>query len=133
MPKTTIVFYQEKEGNSPIVNWLLEVRKKDPKGFLNCLARVEQLKMLGYELRRPAADYLRDGIYELRAKHQNVQYRLLYFFYGENITVIDHGIVKQQSAVPQIEIERALDRKKKFEANPTQHTFKETIEDGKNK
>ena len=127
MPATKVLFYQEEENDSPIVDWLRELRKKDPKGFVNCLARVEQLQMSGYELRRPAADYLQDGIYELRAKHRNVQYRLLYFFHGENIAVIDHGIIKKQSAVPPKEIKRALNRKKKFEQNPTQHTFEGVI------
>ncbi len=57
MPTTKVLFYQDKKDDSTIVEWLRFLRKKDPKGFLNCLARVEQLKMFGYELRRPAADY----------------------------------------------------------------------------
>ena len=127
MPRTKVLFYQEREDDSPVVEWLRKIKKKDPKGFLNCLAKVEQLQTFGYELRRPSADYLKDGIYELRAKHRNIQYRLLYFYHGENIAVIDHGIIKEQSAVPPKEIERALDRKQKFEQNPTQHTFEGVI------
>lgn len=127
MPRTKVLFYQERKNDSPVVEWLRKIRKKDPKGFLNCLAKVEQLQTFGYELRRPSADYLKDGIYELRAKHRNVQYRLLYFYHGENIAIIDHGIIKEQSAVPPKEIERALNRKQKFEQNPTQHTFEGVI------
>jgi hypothetical protein len=33
-------------------------------------------------LRRPHADYLEDGIYELRWRNGTVQYRILYFFHG---------------------------------------------------
>lgn len=127
MPTTKVIFYQDTKDNSPIVEWLRKIRKQDPKGFLNCLARVEQLQMFGYELRRPAADYLSDGIYELRAKHRNIQYRLFYFFHGENIAVIDHGIIKEQSAVPKIDIKRALDRKKKFTQNPDKHSYEKSI------
>ena len=127
MPRTKVLFYQERKNDSPVVEWLRKIRKKDPKGFLNCLAKVEQLQTFGYELRRPSADYLKDSIYELRAKHRNVQYRLLYFYHGENIAIIDHGIIKEQSAVPPKEIERALNRKQKFEQNPTQHTFEGVI------
>ena len=65
----------------------------------------------------------RDGIYELRAKHRNVQYRLLYFFHGENIAVIDHGIIKEQSAVPTIDLKRASSRKQKFELPSHQAYF----------
>ena len=127
MPTTKVLFYAEQNGESPIVHWLRKIRKKDPKGFLNCLARVEQLQMFGYELRRPAADYLQDGIYELRAKHRNVQYRLLYFFHGENVAIIDHGIIKEQSGVPPADLKRAFDRKKKFEQNPAEHIFEGVI------
>jgi len=34
----------------------------------------------GFDMRRPHADLLRDGIYELQASCAGVNYRLLYFF-----------------------------------------------------
>ena len=37
------------------------------KAQRKCLAYIAQLEMLGHELRRPVADFPRDGIYELRA------------------------------------------------------------------
>jgi phage-related protein len=90
-------------------------------------ARLGLLADQGHQLRRPAADYLRDGIYELRAKAGRIQYRMLYFFHGRAAVVISHGITKQQAAVPPIEIERALRRKQTFEADPPRHTHKETL------
>ena len=59
-----------------------DLLKSNERAWANCRARIELLADLGHELRRPAADYLRDGIYELRAKQGHVQYRLLYFFHG---------------------------------------------------
>lgn len=44
--------------------------------------------MLGHELRRPEADFLRDGIYELRVSLQGQQYRMLYFFHGKVVAVV---------------------------------------------
>lgn len=129
MPKTSILFYQEKEGNSPIVDWLRELKKTNRKGFARCVGRISQLESTGYELRRPSADYLRDGIYELRAKHVKVQYRILYFFYGQNVAIVSHGIIKEQSAVPDIEIEQAIKRKKNFVENPEAHTYHGGSED----
>ena len=84
---------------------------------------------MGHELRRPSADYLRDGIYELRAKHRNVQYRILYFFNGKDIAVLNHSIVKKTSAVPNKDIELAIKRKNRFEQNPEQHTYKGELAD----
>ncbi len=130
MPTTSILFYQEKKGDAPVVDWLNELIRKNPKGFANCIGRIRQLQSAGHELRRPSADYLRDGVYELRAKHRNVQYRILYFFCGKDIAVLGHSIIKKTSVVPSKDIDLAIKRKKQFEQNPVQHTYKqEVIED----
>jgi phage-related protein len=127
MPATTILFYCEADGRAPVVQWLEELRRSDPKGYANCIVRIEQLAAFGRELRRPAADYLRDGILELRAKHGHLQLRLLYFFHGRNVTVLAHGLVKQGSAVPKVDIERAIARKLSFERDPQIHTYNEEV------
>ena len=128
MPKTLILFYQEKEGRSPVVEWLNELKRTNRKGFAQCVGRIRQLHSTGHELRRPSADYLRDGIYELRAKHLKVQYRILYFFHGQNVAVLSHGIIKKGSAVPVHEIEQAIKRKEKFGENPEAHTYQGGID-----
>ena len=90
-----------------------------------CYLRLERLREMGHELRRPEADYLRDGIYELRIGLRGVNHRILYFFYGSMAAVVSHGLVKEQ-AVPPKEIERAMARRKRFEANAFRHTYQET-------
>src|SRR5437016_14453652 len=52
---------------------------------------------MGHELRRPEADLLRDGIYELRASVQGVHHRVLYFFHGAAVAVVSHGIAERPS------------------------------------
>ncbi len=123
MPKTLILFYQEKEDDAPVINWLSELKSKNVRGFANCIARIRQLNNFGHELRRPSADYLRDGIYELRAKHRNVQYRIFYFFNGKDIAILNHAIFKKTEAISKKDIELAIQRKKKFENNPQLHTY----------
>ncbi len=130
MPQTQVVFYQETDGEVPVLEWLMQLVKQNRKGYANCVARIGQLAANGYELRRPAADYLSDGIYELRAKHIRVQYRILYFFHGQNVAILAHAITKEEEAVPAIDIERALLRKRLFEENPEAHTYTEEEEDG---
>ncbi|BAY14031.1 type II toxin-antitoxin system RelE/ParE family toxin [Calothrix sp. NIES-2098] len=130
MPKTRVVFYQEEEGKVPVLEWLTRLLKEDRKGYANCVARIKQLAASGYELRRPVADYLSDGIYELRAKHIHVQYRILYFFHGQNVAILAHAITKEEAAVPPIDIERASARKLLFEKNPEAHTYVEEEDNG---
>jgi len=57
---------------------------------------------------------------------------LLYFFLKPGgrettevtqVVVASHGLVKE-GPVPDAEIKRALERKKRFEADPARHTFK---------
>lgn len=79
---------------------------------------------MGHALRRPEADYLRDGIYELRASYQGVHYRMLYFFSGRNAVVISHGFSKQRE-VPESEIKRAIMRKRIVEARFDRYTYKQ--------
>jgi phage-related protein len=134
MPETQVVFYQETDGEVPVLEWLTQLVKQNRKGYANCVARIGQLAANGYDLRRPAADYLTDGIYELRAKHIRVQYRILYFFSGQNVAILAHAITKEEEAVPAIDIERALLRKRLFEENPEAHTYmEEEEEDGEDK
>ena len=120
MGATEVVFYQEEDGVVPLVEWLDSLETKPRE---KCLVRLSRLEELGHELRRPEADYLRDEIYELRAAYQGVQFRMLYFFRGKAFVVVSHGLVKEKT-VPPKEIDRALARKEKFEADPKAHTFR---------
>lgn len=122
MPETTGYFYQE-NGIAPVKVWLEELQRQDRKGFAKCAARLQELFQYGYELRRPAADILRDGIYELRAKNGHVQYRILYFFHGRNVVILANALIKEGAAVPVTEIERAIRRRETFLKAPTKHTF----------
>ena len=122
MPRTHVAFYQEAAGEPPVVNWLRELLRTNERAWSNYRARIELLAQSGHELRRPAADYLRDGIYELRAKQGHVQYRLLYFFHGRQVAILAHSLTKEDK-IPDVDIERAIKRKKLFEANPKEHTY----------
>src|ERR1017187_7717698 len=122
MPRTHVAFYQEADGEAPVMNWLRELLRTNERAWSNCRARIELLAQSGHELRRPAADYLRDGIYELRAKQGHVQYRLLYFFHGRQIAVLAHSLTKEDT-IPGADIECTIKRKQLFEANPKEHTY----------
>ena len=127
MPSCHVVFYQETDGDAPVVDWLKELRKTDAKAFTKCRAALARLAQLGHELRRPEADLLRDGIYELRIRKGSVNYRLLYFFHQRTVSVVAHGLTKED-LVPPTEINRAIVRKSAYAANPIAHTFKGEIE-----
>ena len=70
---------------------------------------------------RTEADFLRDGIYELRVRLRTTNYRMLYFFHGRTAAVLSHGVSKEDQ-VPTYEIDRAIARKAQFTAHPLRHT-----------
>ena len=122
MPRTGVVFYQEAPGDVPALDWLRRLQRTDRRGYAKCVARVQRLAELGHELRRPEVDFLRDGIHELRARRGRVQYRILYFFHGEEVAVLAAGLSKE-GQVRDGDIDRALQRKVAFEADPSARTF----------
>ena len=124
MPLTEVFYYQDADGSVPVIRWLDELKRRDPKAFERCTAVIERLEEAGYELRRPTADLLRDGIYELRARKGHVNYRILYFFHGRNIAILAHAMTKED-VVPAADLDRALQRRRRFEADPDSHTYKE--------
>jgi len=121
VPRIHVVFYQEHPGAVPVLDWLdtLPAKAQD-----KCLVKIERLRELGHELRRPEADYLRDGIYELRVRLQGVNYRILYFFHGKIAAVLARGLLKER-VVPAAALEEAIRMKQRFEENPRAHTYQE--------
>ncbi len=59
MPRTNVVFYRDDDGSVSLLDWIdclpAKVRAK-------CRARIGRLRAAGHELRRPEADFLRDGV-----------------------------------------------------------------------
>lgn len=106
------------------MDWLRKIIRKDKAAAEKCFLKLQYLKDYGEELRRPHADYLQDGIYELRISFKRQQYRILYFFYGQNIIIISHGLTKERK-IPSGEIEVAVKRKMKLEKDPRKHIVQE--------
>jgi phage-related protein len=123
MPRTRLILFRDQQGIVPLLEWLDALPKK---ARAKCIARLQRLALLGHELRRPEADYLRDGIYELRIGLRNINYRMLYFFYGQNVAVVSHGVIKER-VVPANEIDLAVDRKRQFEFAPKKHTLEKDL------
>lgn len=121
MPKTKVVFYRELDGAVPVLEWFEDLSAKAQD---KCRVRIQRLADLGHELRRPEADLLRGGIYELRVSLQHVNYRVLYFFHGRVAAILAHGLTKEDR-VPNAAIDEALARKQRYERAPKLHTFEE--------
>lgn len=123
VPQTDVRFYQDDDGSVPVLSWLQQLCQQDARAFAKCYVRLRRLVEAGHDLRRPEADTLRDGIYELRARTGHVQYRILYFFHGKVAAILAHALTKEK-AVPEWDIDLALTRKRKLEQQPDRHMFR---------
>lgn len=124
MPKTEVKIYREDDGTVPLRLWLGSLDRKSQE---RCLAAMVILGNHGHDLRRPYAENLGDGIYELRVKSGRVNFRMLYGFQGRDAIIVSHGFAKER-IIPPKEIALAKERIAKFTANPERHTYQAQAE-----
>jgi len=116
-------FYREENGSCPVLEFL---DREPAKARQSAYARIALLREHGHSLRRPYAENLGGGLYELRWHLGRVQYRILYFFHGETAVVLVHALTKE-ATIPAADLKRALGRKRLFESNPAKHTYRGEI------
>lgn len=121
MPATEVRVFQDARKVAQVLEWLDSLERREPTAYAKCLERMLALSKQGHRLRRPHADYLRDGVYELRARFHRNQYRMLYFFVGK-IAVLSNACKKPGNRVPAIEIERAIENPMLAETDLNLHT-----------
>src|SRR5690349_19208506 len=100
-------------GECPFLEWIEQVAAESAGQMF---VSTQAVREMGHELRRPEADYLRDGIYELRVSLRGVNHRILYFFHENVGAVVSHGLMKER-AVPPKDVDRAVERMRRFEAD----------------
>lgn len=134
MPRVQIVFYLEKPGEVPVLDWI-EVTERQHRGSSNKFrAYIELLQEKGHELRRPITDYLRDDIYELRPTYENQAYRILYFFDEQKLDgnrsrscVLCNALLKIGDHQGEFEkaIDKSIKRRLKYLNDRAKHTYEE--------
>jgi len=123
VPPTKVYYYANEDGTVPVLVWLTALGRSRPRAAAKCKAVLRQLGALGYELRRPTADYLDDGIYELRTRLGTTNCRILYGYHSRAAVVL-HAFTKEDR-VPAAELARAIRRMKSFLEDPNRHAHEE--------
>ncbi len=107
-------FYRSRRGDEPALDYVRAQVKPHHAKIGRALAALEELGCLA---RRPLADYLQEGLYELRVAVEGHQHRLLYFFHGQ-----ESAFLKKDSAVPAEELARARRRREDWLERFGSHT-----------
>lgn len=103
-----IYYFVDKNGDRPVKEFIDSLTIKEQA---KVYAYINELKRQGNNLRRPMADYLRDGIYELRPKNN----RIFYFFYLRENAILVHAIKKKTEKIPESDLRLCIKRKIEIE------------------
>lgn len=99
-----MIFYKRANGSCPVCDFLDSL---DIKMRAKMLRLTMLLEKNGNELREPYSKFLKDGIFEIRAKLGSNIARVLYFFSLGKIIILTNGFVKKTAKTPSTEIELA--------------------------
>ncbi len=103
----TIYYYKDAGGRDQITSFIDSLDIHDQQ---KVLAYIGLLKEHGHNLRRPIADYIGNGLYELRPKGN----RVFYFFFLKDSAVLVHAIKKKTNAIADTDIKVSIRRKSEF-------------------
>lgn len=99
-----VYYFVDKDGAKPVKEFINSLTDKEQA---KVYAYITELKKQGNNLRRPMADYLEDGIYELRPKDN----RIFYFFYLRDRAVLVYAIKKHVKKILESDLRLCLKRK----------------------
>ncbi len=105
-----ILYYIDERGRNPVKEFIHGLSLKEQA---KVYAYIHELARQGHNLRRPMADYLRSGIYELRPKHN----RIFYFFFVDHRIVLVHAIRKDTGRILENDLSLCLKRKQAVESD----------------
>jgi phage-related protein len=108
----TVNFYTSEDGKTPVIEFLDSLTAKHAQKVTWVLQLVEELDVI-------PATYLKklvntEDIWEVRAQVGNNIFRLLGFFDGNNLVVLNHGFQKKTQKTPSKEIKLAEQRRKDY-------------------
>ena len=106
-----IVLYETETGRCPVNDYMNTLGEEDKEDMLQ---RIEELKIIGNNIRRPKGDILRDKIYELRISLRDHNIRTLFFFCYKDYIVLTNAFSKKTDKIPDNEIEKAIKYRNTF-------------------
>lgn len=109
--KWRILFCDEAEDACPVTEF---INGCSPKHQVKVLRLLSLLEEQGPTLPRPYADFLHDGIHELRFSLSKDKVRVLYFFCYQKFIVLYEAFLKNTQKVPEKYISKAIEYRNGF-------------------
>ncbi len=107
-----IIFYKTIAENSPVVDFLDALSAKEAQKVTWVLRLIQELPVI------PTSYFKKlkhtDGIWEVRINTNSNSYRILGFFDGNDLIVLNHAFQKKSQKTPKQAIQIAEKRKKEY-------------------
>lgn len=107
-----IKFYRFENGKYPVKDYLESLSNKQVEKVFFVLDIVEQFNIVPKKFFKKLE--ATDDIWEVRVQHGNNIFRLLGFFDGNDLVVLNHAFTKKTQKIPRKEIKIAEQRKKDY-------------------
>jgi phage-related protein len=101
-------FYTTEGGQSPVRDWLQDLKQQIPSLHALTVAGINKLKDRRYHA-PPLSEHVEDDLFELRVGRKDIA-RVLYFFRAGRRIILLHGFIKKSQQMPQQDKELALRR-----------------------
>lgn len=108
----TVNFYTTEEGKTPVIEFLDALTAKQAQKVAWVLQLIEELDVIPTSYLKKLVNT--EEIWEVRVQAGNNIFRLLGFFDGDNLVVLDHGFQKKTQKTPTKEIKLAEQRRKDY-------------------
>jgi len=107
-----IKFYKLETGKSPVEEYLDSLTNKQFEKISFVLDLIEQIDIVPRKYFKKLSGT--DAIWEVRAQHGNNIFRILGFFDGKDLVILNHGFTKKSQKMPKREIITAEKRKQDY-------------------
>ena len=107
-----VIFYETASGYCPVEEFLDSLAPKQAQKATWVLRLIEELPRIPSNYMKKLANT--DDIWEIRIASANNIYRLLGFFDGPKLIVLNHAFQKKTQKIPQKDINIAEHRKKDY-------------------
>ncbi|HEY7648154.1 MAG TPA: type II toxin-antitoxin system RelE/ParE family toxin [Methylomirabilota bacterium] len=108
----TVDDYRTPAGGRPVREFLLKL-SEDARATVT--AALEMLARRGNELRLPLSRAIGEGLFEIRVRHPEGPFRIMYCFRPGRRVVLLHALVKRTEQTPKGDLDLARARKREIE------------------
>jgi phage-related protein len=111
-----VEFYEDKRGNQPVRDVLIELRdkaviSKDARiQYQKILTHIRSLESYGTRVGEPQVKHIDGNLWELRP----LSHRIFFFYWRDNKYILLHHFIKKTQKTPSQEIEKATQNMKDY-------------------